>query len=109
MAEISRRSLERTGLRSDIVTLYQGSEYWLYTYKKYTDIRLVMAPEVQAAFFGGDPDNFTFPRYNLDMTFLRVYENDEPIKTEHYFAGSPRAPRRTSWSSCPAIRARRTG
>ncbi len=84
-AEISRRSLEKTGLRSDIVTLYQGSEYWLYTYKKYTDIRLVMAPEVQAAFFGGDPDNFTFPRYNLDMTFLRVYENDEPIKSDHYF------------------------
>ncbi len=84
-AEISRQSLEKTGLRSDIVTLYQGSEYWLYTYKKYTDIRLAMAPEVQAAFFGGDPDNFTFPRYNLDMTFLRVYENDEPIKSEHYF------------------------
>ena len=85
MAAISKSSLEKTGLRSDIVTLYQGSEYWLYTYKKYTDIRLVMAPEVQAAFFGGDPDNFTFPRYNLDMTFLRVYENDEPVRSEHYF------------------------
>ena len=61
IAEIERQSLKKTGLRSDVVTLYQGGEYWLYRYKKYTDVKLVFAPEQQAAFFGGDPDNFTYP------------------------------------------------
>ena len=66
IAEIERESLQKTGLRSDVVTLYQGGEYWLYRYKKYTDVRLVFAPEQQIAFFGGDPDNFTYPRYDLE-------------------------------------------
>ncbi len=83
-AAITKESMEKTGLRSDIVPLYQGSEYWLYTYKKYTDVRLVMAPEQQIAFFGGDPDNFTFPRYDLDMAFFRVYENDAPVKSKNF-------------------------
>jgi len=83
-AAISKESMEKTGLRSDIVTLYQGSEYWLYTYKKYTDVRLVMAPEQQIAFYGGDGDNFTFPRYDLDMAFFRVYENDAPVKPKNF-------------------------
>ena len=72
-AEISRiekESLDKTGLRSDVVTLYEGGEYWLYRYKKYTDVRLVFAPEQQMAFFGGDPDNFTYPRYDLDMALV---------------------------------------
>jgi hypothetical protein len=83
-AMITKESMEKTGLRSDIVPLYQGSEYWLYQYKKYTDVRLVMAPEQQIAFFGGDPDNFTFPRYDLDMAFFRVYENDAPVKSKEF-------------------------
>ena len=61
IADIERQSLKKTGLRSDVVTLYQGGEYWLYRYKKYTDVKLVFAPEQQAAFYGGDPDNFTYP------------------------------------------------
>ena len=79
MAQIERESMEKTGFRSDVVSLYQGGEYWLYRYKKYTDVRLVFAPEQQTAFFGGDPDNFTFPRHDLDMAIFRVYENGKPI------------------------------
>ena len=84
IAKITKKSLEQTGLRSDVVAFYQGSEHWLYRYKKYTDVRLVMAPEQQIAYFGGDPDNFTFPRYDLDMTLFRVYENDKPVRPAHY-------------------------
>ena len=86
IASIENESLKNTGLRSNVVSLYHGGEYWLYRYKKYTDVRLVMAPERLAAFFGGDNDNFTYPRYDLDMAFFRVYENGEPLKSEHYFA-----------------------
>ncbi|MBC8179533.1 S46 family peptidase [candidate division KSB1 bacterium] len=85
IAEIEKQSLDATGLRSNVISLYQGGEYWLYQYKKYTDVRLVMAPERQAAYFGGDFDNFTYPRYDLDVTFFRIYENDKPVKPEHYF------------------------
>ncbi|MBX7223552.1 MAG: S46 family peptidase [Blastocatellia bacterium] len=84
MAKVEKESTDKTGLRSDIVTLYQGGEYWVYRYKKYTDVRLVMAPERQIAFFGGDADNFTFPRYDLDMTFFRVYENGKAISSPHF-------------------------
>jgi Peptidase S46 len=84
IANIERESMEKTGLRSDVVTLYSGGEYWLYRYKKYTDIRIVFAPEQQIAFFGGDPDNFTYPRYDLDMAFFRVYENGKPINSSNY-------------------------
>jgi Peptidase S46 len=88
MAEIEKESLDKTGLRSDVVTLYQGGQYHLYRYKKYTDVRLVFAPEHQAAFFGGDPDNFEYPRFDLDICFFRVYENDQPAKIEHYLKWS---------------------
>jgi hypothetical protein len=90
IAAIESDSLKKTGLRSDVVTLYQGGEYWLYRYKKYTDVRLVFAPEQQIAFFGGDPDNFTYPRYDLDMALFRVYENGRPIDSANYLKWNPR-------------------
>ncbi|NUN70373.1 MAG: S46 family peptidase [Bacteroidetes bacterium] len=84
LAQLQKEIGEKTGMRADLVTLYNGAEYWIYSYKKFTDIRLVMAPEQQIAFFGGDPDNFTFPRYDLDMCFFRVYENGKPYNPPHY-------------------------
>jgi len=89
MAEIEKQSLEKTGLRSDLVTLYQGGKYHLYCFKKYTDVRLAFAPEHQIAFFGGDPDNFEYPRFALDICLFRAYENDKPAKVEHYLKWSP--------------------
>lgn len=88
MNEIEQESTEKTGLRSDVVTLYQGGQYHLYRFKKYTDVRLVFAPEKDIAFFGGDPDNFEFPRYDLDVCFFRVYEDGKPAKVEHHLAWS---------------------
>jgi Peptidase S46 len=90
IAAIERESLEKTGFRSDVVTLYQGGEYWLYRYKKYTDVRIVFAPEQQIAFFGGDPDNFTYPRYDLDFALFRVYENGQPIQSANYLKWNPK-------------------
>lgn len=88
IAAIEAESLKATGLRSDVVTLYQGGQYNIYRYKKYTDVRLVFVPEFQAAFFGGDPDNFNFPRFNIDMALVRVYENGQPVRSENYFKWS---------------------
>lgn len=88
MSQIEKDSTDQTKLRSDVVTLYQGAEYHLYRYKKYTDVRLVFAPEQQIAFYGGDPDNFEYPRFDLDVCFFRVYENDQPAKLEHYLKWS---------------------
>ncbi|MBN2476975.1 MAG: S46 family peptidase [Pirellulales bacterium] len=90
MAEIEKESLEKTGLRSDVVTLYGGARYHLYRYKKYTDVRLVWAPESAIAFFGGDADNFEYPRYCLDVCIFRVYEDDKPARIEHFLPVSAR-------------------
>jgi hypothetical protein len=90
IAAIEKESQDATGLRSDVVSLYQGSEYWVYRYKRYTDVRLVFAPEQQIAFFGGDPDNFTYPRYDLDFAIFRVYENGVPVASREYLRWSPR-------------------
>src|SRR3954470_119813 len=94
-AEIGRIESESAaaGMRADVVTLYQGGMYNLYVYRRYTDVRLVFAPEFQAAFFGGDPDNFNFPRYDLDFSFVRLYENGQPVKTPGHLGWSAAAPK----------------
>lgn len=89
MAELEKSSLQETGLRSDVVTLYGGARYHLYRYRKYTDVRLVWAPEADIAFFGGDADNFEYPRYCLDVCLFRVYENGRPAQIEHFLQVSP--------------------
>jgi hypothetical protein len=86
---IEKECSEKSGLRCDIVTLYAGGMYNLYKYKKYTDVRVVFAPEAQMAFFGGDRDNFEYPRYDLDVTYFRVYENDKPVHLTNYLKWSP--------------------
>ncbi len=84
MSQIEKDCSTSTRLRCDVVTFYSGQVYNLYKYKKYTDVRLVFAPEFDAAFFGGDPDNFTYPRYDLDITFFRVYEDGHPAHLDNY-------------------------
>jgi peptidase S46-like protein len=88
MSAIEQRCATETKLRCDVITLYSGAMYHLYKYKKYTDVRLVFAPEFDAAFFGGDPDNFEYPRYDLDVCFFRVYENDKPAPLDNYLKWS---------------------
>src|SRR5262249_11357254 len=85
---IEKESLEQTKLKSQVVTLYKGARYHLYRYKNYTDVRLVFAPETGIAFFGGDTDNFEYPRFDLDICFFRIYENDKPLKPEHHLTWS---------------------
>jgi Peptidase S46 len=92
IAAIEKESKDKTGLRSDVVTLYQGGAYHLYRYKRYDDVRLVFAPEQQIAFYGGDPDNFEYPRYDLDICIFRVYENGRPAKIDHYLKWNSRGP-----------------
>jgi hypothetical protein len=90
IAKIEKESLDATGFRSDVVSMYAGGEYWLYRYKKYTDVRLVFAPEQQAAFFGGDPDNFTYPRHDLDIALFRAYENGKPVESKNFLKWNSR-------------------
>jgi hypothetical protein len=88
ISAIEEEAEKKTGLQSELVTLYQGAQYHLYLYKKFTDVRLVFAPEFDAAFYGGDPDNFTFPRYCLDMSLFRVYENGKPLQVKSFLPWS---------------------
>jgi peptidase S46-like protein len=92
IAAIEKESKDKTGLRSNVVTLYQGGAYHLYCYKRYDDVRLVFAPEQQIAFYGGDPDNFEYPRFDLDICLFRVYENAQPVKIDNYLKLNPRGP-----------------
>jgi len=92
IAAIEKDSKNKTGLRSDVVTLYQGGAYHLYRYKRYDDVRLVFAPEQQSAFYGGDPDNFEYPRYDLDICIFRVYENGQPAKIDNFLKFNPNGP-----------------
>ncbi len=88
-AELEKKYKSETGLETSVVTLFNGGKYSLYGYKRYNDIRIVFAPETQMGFFGGDPDNFTYPRYDLDCSFFRAYdENGKPLKTENYYKWS---------------------
>ncbi len=88
MAAIEEEAAARTGLHCEMVTLYQGARFHLYEYKRYTDVRLVMAPESAVAAFGGDVDNFEFPRFCLDMTFFRIWEDGAPLEAEHWLTWS---------------------
>jgi hypothetical protein len=92
IARIEQESLKTSGLRSDVVTLYQGGQFHLYQYKKYTDVRLVFAPENAIGQFGGDVDNFEYPRHGFDVCFFRVYEAGMPLKTKHFFKWSTTGP-----------------
>ncbi len=89
IAQIEKESKDKTGLRSNVITLYEGGSYQLYRYKIYTDVRLVFAPEQQAAFYGGDPDNFEYPRYDLDICLFRVYEDGKPAQIKDYLRVNP--------------------
>ena len=92
IATIEKAALDETGLKSSVTTLYGGGRYHLYQYKKYTDVRLVWAPETAIAFFGGDADNFEYPRFCLDACIFRVYEHDKPAKIEHFLKWSLKGP-----------------
>ncbi len=87
-SQIEEEAAKKSGLKCETVELYQGGRYHLYSYKRYTDVRLVMAPEKDIAFFGGDPDNFEFPRFDLDMCFFRIYDGGKPLAPEHYLKWS---------------------
>jgi hypothetical protein len=93
MSQIEKECTEKTGNRCDVVTLYAGGRYDLYTYKKYTDVRLVFAPEFSIAFFGGDPENFTYPRFDLDMALFRIYDKGQPVQPKDYLKWSETGPK----------------
>jgi hypothetical protein len=92
MAQIEKECATGEDVRCDVVTLYHGGRYDLYKYRRFQDVRLAFAPEFAIAFFGGDPDNFSFPRYDLDVSFLRVYQDGKPARLGEYLPLSPKGP-----------------
>ncbi len=82
----------QTGLRCQVISLYEGGQYRLYKYRRYEDVRLVFTPEFKTGFFGGDPDNFNFPRFNLDVSFLRLYDGGKPVSTPTFLKWNPAPP-----------------
>ncbi len=92
LAKLADASTKTTKLKTEVVELYNGGQFWLYRYRTWKDVRLVCAPEEQAAFFGGDPDNFSFPRHDLDFAFFRVYENGQPVHPEQWLRWSASGP-----------------
>lgn len=96
IAELEKTCAEQTKLRCDVVTLYGGGAYHLYRYQRYTDVRLVFAPDFKAAFFGGDPDNFTYPRTCFDVAFFRAYTDGKPAQSEAYFPFSAQGAQKDS-------------
>ena len=92
-ARLEKDCNEKTGLRCNTITLYAGGEYDLYKYRKYTDVRLVVAPEFGIAFFGGDLDNFTYPRWDIDFALFRIYENDKAVRPQHYLKWNSAGPK----------------
>ncbi|MBI3182302.1 MAG: S46 family peptidase [Myxococcales bacterium] len=93
MSKVEKECATSDAVRCDVVTLYRGGKYDLYKYRRYQDVRLVFAPELAIAFFGGDPDNFMFPRWDLDVAFLRVYEGGKPLQAGHFFRFSEAGPK----------------
>jgi hypothetical protein len=93
IARIESESLKTTNLRSDVITLYGGGRFHLYRYRRFSDVRLVWSPEMATAFFGGDADNFEYPRYCLDVCLFRAYEDDKPAKIEHFFRVNDAVPK----------------
>jgi S1-C subfamily serine protease len=92
MADIEKECAAASGNMCDVVTLYAGGKYELYTYHRYTDVRLVFAPEHEIAFFGGDPENFTYPRYDYDIAIFRAYENGAPVKPAQFLKWNAQGP-----------------
>ncbi|HXX68820.1 MAG TPA: S46 family peptidase [Polyangiaceae bacterium] len=92
MASIEKECHDSTGQRCDVVTLYGGALYRLYRYRRYTDVRLVFAPEADIAFFGGDPDNFNYPRYDVDFALFRIYERQQALSPPEFLRWSPAGP-----------------
>ena len=93
MASIEKECHDRTGLRCDVVTLYGGAMYRLYQYRRYTDVRLVFAPEADVAFFGGDPDNFNYPRFDFDLALFRIYDGGAALAPTDYLHWQPGGPK----------------